>query len=69
MVNKEYRNLETNKNKQTEKLFFSGKLFINNFMKQSLHRRKCQGEFMDGRSRMDVTQSESDLPDFNQSEH
>ena len=34
-----------------------------------LNRRRCEGEFMDGRSRMDVTQSEGDLPDFNQSEH
>ena len=34
-----------------------------------VYRRKCQGEFMVGRSRLDVTQSESDLPDFNQSEH
>ena len=33
------------------------------------HRKKFEGEFMDGRCRMDVTQSESDLPDFNQSEH
>ena len=32
-------------------------------------RRKCEGEFMDGHCWMDVTQSESDLPDFNQSEH
>ena len=32
-------------------------------------RRKCEGEFMDGRCSVDVTQSESDLPDFNQSEH
>ena len=32
-------------------------------------RRRCEGEFMDGRSRIDVTQSEGDQPDFNQSEH
>ena len=32
-------------------------------------RRRCEGEFMDGRSRLDVTQSEGDLADFNQSEH
>ena len=32
-------------------------------------RRRCEGEFMDGRSSMDVTQSEGDLSDFNQSEH
>ena len=32
-------------------------------------RRGCEGEFMDGRSGMDVTQSEGDLPDVNQSEH
>ena len=32
-------------------------------------RRKYQVEFMDGRSMLDVTQLESDLPDFNQSEH
>ena len=31
-----------------------------------LGRRKCEDELMDGRCRMDVTQSESD---FNQSEH
>ena len=35
----------------------------------SAGRRKCKGEFMDGRSRLYVTQSESDLPDCNQSEH
>ena len=28
-----------------------------------------EGVFMDGRSSADVTQSECDLPDFNQSEH
>ena len=31
--------------------------------------RGCEDEFMDGCSRMDVTQSEGDLPDFNKSEH
>ena len=35
----------------------------------SRNRRNCQGEFMDGHCSVDVTQSESDLPDFNQSEH
>ena len=33
------------------------------------YRIGCEGEFMDWRRRMDVTQSEGDLPDLNQSEH
>ena len=33
------------------------------------NRNGFEGVFMDGRSSVDVTQSECDLPDFNQSEH
>ena len=32
-------------------------------------RRGFEAVFMDGHSSVDVTQSEGDLPDFNQSEH
>ena len=38
-------------------------------IKNVIDRRGCEGEFMDGFSRMDLTQSEGDLPDFNQSEN
>ena len=33
------------------------------------NRNGFEGVFMDGRSSVDVAQSEGDLPDFNQSEH
>ena len=37
--------------------------------RQVCYRRGFEGVFMDGCSSVDVTQSEGDLPDFNQSEY
>ena len=41
----------------------------NNHVRVILHRRGFEGAFMYGFSSVDVTQSEGDMPDFNQSEH